>query len=78
MKNPTVFVVTAIEYFEAVGDADPKKPKVHLWQNDRIGTDATSLKFEIQHELAGTKKGDDIAAFFNRLEVKVEAVNFPC
>lgn len=76
MKDPKVFKVTAIEYFEAVGDKDPADPRVHLWEVNRIGTDAKSVKFEVQHDLAGGHKGA-IAAFFNRLEVKVDLVNFP-
>lgn len=77
MKNPKVFKVTAIEFFKAVGEDDPKNPVTHIWEKNRTGTDAESLKFEVQHELAGDKKGEEIAAFFKRLEVKVEAVNFP-
>lgn len=77
MTAPQVFEVTAIEYFETKEGADPVDPKVHLWKKDRIGTDAKSVKFQVQHELVADKYGDEIAAFFNRLEVKVEAVNFP-
>ena len=76
MKNPKVFIVTAIEYFEAVDDKDPKNPVVHIWEGDRIGTDAESLIFQIKTELAEGKKGEEIAAFYNRLKVRVDLVNF--
>lgn len=76
MKDPKVFKVTAIEYFKAVKDEDPKDPNILIWQENRIGTDAEAVKFAVQHELANHDDVDDVAAFFNRLEVKVEAVNF--
>lgn len=77
MTAPKVFEVTAIEYFETKEGTDPVDPKVHLWKKARIGTDSESVKFQVQHELAGRTSGDGIAAFFNRLEVKVDVVNFP-
>ena len=76
-ETPRVFEVTAIESFPDVEGKKTKDPIVHLWKEDRIGTDATSLNFQIKHELSKGKTGDNVAAFFNRLEVKVEAVNFP-
>ena len=75
-EKPRVFEVTAIESFPAVEGEKTKDPIVHLWKKDRIGTDAKSLNFQIEHELAVGKKGVEIAAFSKRLEVKVEAVNF--
>lgn len=76
-ETPRVFEVTAIESFPAVKDVEIAPPIVHIWKKDRIGTDIESLKFQIEHELADGKKGVEIAAFSKRLEVKVEAVNFP-
>jgi hypothetical protein len=76
MKEPKVFEVTAVEYFKAVGEEDPKNPVTHIWKKDRIGTDPASLKFAIQHELAADMGTEEAAAFFNRLEVKVDVVNF--
>jgi hypothetical protein len=71
-----VFAVTAIEYFPTVEGEAQKTPVVHLWNESRIGTDVESLTFEVKHELTGEATGCEIAAFFKRLEVKVEAVNF--
>ena len=75
--TPKVFEVTAIESFPAVMGEKQKDPKVHIWKKDYIGTDVESLKFQIKHELSKGKTGVNVAAFFNRLEVKAEAVNFP-
>ena len=77
MSKSKVFEVTAIESFPAVEGEPDRSPKVHIWKKDRIGTDAESLEFQIKHELAGEATGVEIAAFYKRLEVKVEAVNFP-
>jgi hypothetical protein len=75
-ETPQVFEVTAIESFPVVEGKKTKEPKVHIWKQDRIGTDKASLKFQIEHELADGKKGTEIAAFSKRLEVKVDSVNF--
>ena len=80
MTEKKVFKVTAIEYFKAVKDEDPKDPIVHIWEEPRSGTDEKSLIFAVQHELAtelAYKDSDDIAAFFNRLKVSADLVNFP-
>ena len=75
--TPKVFEVTAIESFPLIKSEGQKDPIVHLWKKARIGTDVKSLTFQIEHELAVGKAGNEIAAFSKRLEVKVEAVNFP-
>jgi hypothetical protein len=74
---PVFFEVTAIETFPEVEGKKQADPINHLWREARLGTDKASLKFQIEHELADGKKGAEIAAFSKRLEVKVEAVNFP-
>jgi len=80
VKEQQVFKVTAIEYFEAIGDEAPTTPAVLIWQEARFGTDDKSLIFAVQHELT-TKKDykdpADTAAFFNRLKVSAVLVNFP-
>ena len=80
MTEKKVFKVTAIEYFEAIGDEAPQDPAVHIWESPRPGTDAKSLIFAVQHELAmkkDYKDPADTAAFFNRLKVSADLVNFP-
>jgi hypothetical protein len=76
-ETPRFFEATAIESFPAVEGEKQKDPIKHLWREARIGTDIESLTFQIEHELAVGKEGTEIAAFSKRLEVKVEAVNFP-
>ena len=80
VKEQQVFKVTAIEYFEAIGDEAPQDPSVHIWESPWPGTDAKSLIFAVQYELAMKKHYKDPAenaAFWNRLKVSADLVNFP-
>ena len=79
MTEQQVFKVTAIEYFETEEGKTPKTPIVHIWEKHRIGTDAESLIFAVQYKLAKAvnKTPAAAAAFFNRLKVSADLVNFP-
>jgi ribosomal protein L23 len=74
---PTVFEVTAIEYFAPEKDEAAKAPKIHHFRTPIISTTRDAVEFEVKRNLTKKMADDKVAAFFGRLEVKVEAVNFP-
>jgi len=77
MKTPKVFKVTAIESFFAVGEDDPQKPNIHIFEEPMTGENHDAMEFQVKRTLSEGMDDEQAQSFFGRLEVKVEAVNFP-